>query len=288
MAADDPEAIRAMLDWLVAAGADEAVAEAPVDRYARARESRQRRASESANRSGATATRQDAPATSTDTGAAPAPGLLGDAADVEAGSARALASQAQTLDELESALGSFEGCALKQTATNTVFADGARAARVMIIGEAPGADEDRMGRPFVGRAGQLLDRMLAAIGLSRDDSAYISNILFWRPPGNRAPTQAEKAACLPFVERHIALKAPDYLVLLGGPSAKTLLGRSEGVLKLRGRWFPYSSPDLAAPIPALVTLHPAFLLRQPKQKRQAWRDLLALKVAMDAGSDPTA
>jgi DNA polymerase len=289
MTAHDPEAIRAMLDWLVAAGADEAVAEAPVDRYARARESRQRRASRSDTRSVATPTRQDAPATSTDTGATPSGGaLLPDEGGVEAGSARALASQARTLDELESALGSFEGCALKQTATTTVFADGARDARVMIVGEAPGADEDRLGRPFVGRAGQLLDRMLAAIGLSRDDSAYISNILFWRPPGNRAPTQAEKAACLPFVERHIALKAPDYLVLLGGPSAKTLLGRSEGVLKLRGRWFPYSSPDLAAPIPALVTLHPAFLLRQPKQKRQAWRDLLALKAAMDAGSDPTA
>jgi len=292
MAADHPDTMRAILDWLVAAGADEAVADAPVDRYARARESRQPAPQSESNRTSlAERARQDTGAPATGGGAQPSGETLlpeAGADEAAAGSARALAAQAHTLDELESALARFEGCALKPTATTTVFADGARQARVMIIGEAPGADEDRLGRPFVGRAGELLDRMLAAIGLSRAESAYISNILFWRPPGNRAPTQAEKAACLPFVERHIALKAPDYLVLLGGPSAKTLLGRSEGVLKLRGRWFPYSSPELAAPIPAIVTLHPAYLLRQPKQKRQAWRDLLALKVAMAAGSDPSA
>jgi len=291
MAADERDTIRAALDWLVAAGADEAVAEAPIDRYARAREAESRQPAPSPGTTSARAhPRQGTSAPGGASAGESGGGLLpdADAADAETGGARALAAQARTLDELEAALGRFDGCALKQTATTTVFADGARAARVMIVGEAPGADEDRQGKPFVGRAGQLLDRMLTAIGLSRDDSAYIANILFWRPPGNRAPTQAEKAACLPFVERHIALKAPDYLVLLGGPSAKTLLGRSEGVLKLRGRWFPYSSPELAAPIPALVTLHPAFLLRQPKQKRQAWRDLLALKVALETGTDPTA
>ena len=166
---------------------------------------------------------------------------------------------------------------MKQTASNLVFADGAPEARVMIVGEAPGADEDRQGKPFVGTSGQLLDRMLFWIGFSRADSVYITNILFWRPPGNRTPNPSEIAACLPFVERHIALKQPDYLILSGGSSAKTLLGKTEGVTKLRGQWFSYQNPEMPTPVPALVTLHPAYLLRQPAAKRQAWRDLLAFK-----------
>jgi DNA polymerase len=129
--------------------------------------------------------------------------------------------------------------------------------------------------------------MLSWIGFSRAESVYISNILFWRPPGNRTPTPAEVAACLPFVERHIALKQPDYLILSGGSSAKTLLSRTEGVLKLRGQWFSYQNPEMPSPVPALVTLHPAYLLRQPAQKRQAWRDLLSFKTAFEAGRDPT-
>ncbi len=155
----------------------------------------------------------------------------------------------------------------------------------MIIGEAPGAEEDRQGLPFVGAAGRLLDRMLAGIGLDRN-SVYITNILVWRPPGNRTPTGTEIAACLPFVERHIELVDPEYLMLTGGISAKTLLGRSEGILKLRGRWFHYQHAGMARPIPALASLHPAYLLRQPAQKRLAWRDFLALKEALESGRDP--
>ena len=282
MTASDEQAIRDALAWLRAAGADEAVADSPIDRY--------QDAAAPASSIPTARARLAAPA-QPPAGPQPAAPSGHPAPERSAGEAhpsgdesgRALAAAATTLDELDDAVRRFEGCALKHTATTTVFADGARQGRLMIIGEAPGAEEDRRGTPFVGAAGTLLDRMLAAIGVSRADDAYISNVLFWRPPGNRTPTQAEKAACLPFVERHIALKAPDYLVLLGGPSAKTLLGRGEGVLKLRGRWFTYTNPDIPAPIPAMVTLHPAFLLRQPKQKRQAWHDLLALSLAMREG-----
>jgi DNA polymerase len=189
--------------------------------------------------------------------------------------AHALARAARSLDELREALMAFDGCPLKDTATNLVFADGNPSSRVMIVGEAPGADEDRDGRPFVGVSGQLLDRMLAQIGLDRT-SVYITNIIFWRPPGNRQPTTAEVAACLPFVERHIELANPSILLLAGGASAKTLLARNEGIMRLRGRWFLYESTGMSRPIPALPTFHPAFLLRQPAQKREAWRDLLAL------------
>jgi DNA polymerase len=168
---------------------------------------------------------------------------------------------------------------------NLVFADGDPQARVMVIGEGPGAEEDRRGLPFVGVSGRLLDRMLAAIGLDRT-SAYITNVLFWRPPGNRTPTGTEIAACLPFVERHIELVDPEYLLLAGGISAKTLLGRSEGILKLRGRWAHYQHAGMARPIPAMASLHPAYLLRQPAQKRLAWRDFLALREALESGRDP--
>jgi len=156
-----------------------------------------------------------------------------------------------------------------------VFADGNPEARIMLIGEAPGADEDRLGRPFVGASGQLLDRMLACIGLDRR-SAYITNVIFWRPPGNRPPTAAEIAACLPFVERHIELVAPEVLVLLGAASAQTLLARNDGISRLRGRWFQFESAGMARPVPVMPTYHPAYLLRQPAQKRAAWRDWLAI------------
>jgi DNA polymerase len=192
-----------------------------------------------------------------------------------------LARAANSLAELKAALEAFEGCRLKDTATNLVFADGNPAARVMIVGEAPGADEDRIGRPFVGVSGQLLDRMLAQVGLDRG-SVYITNILFWRPPGNRTPTAAEIAACLPFVERHIELVDPAILVLAGAASAKTLLARNEGITKLRGRWLLYESAGMTRPIPAMAIYHPAFLLRQPAQKRDAWRDLLSIRDKLDS------
>ena len=190
--------------------------------------------------------------------------------------ARAAAAAAKTLEELKAAIEAFDGCALKESAKSLVFADGNPDGRLMFIGEAPGGEEDRHGVPFVGPAGKLLDRMLAAIGLDRTD-AYITNILPWRPPGNRSPTDMEIAACLPFIERHIELAAPDILILVGGIAAKTLLGTSQGIMRLHGRWFEYERPGLPAPIPARPLLHPAYLLRQPAQKRETWMDLIEIK-----------
>ena len=259
-AAKDP---MAALRWLVAAGADEAIGDVPVDRYA-ASAAAAPKARPAAAVTGF-AERAALPAT-----AAPLP-----APAAAQQSARALAEAARSVAELQEALAAFDGCALKRTATKLVFADGNPQAKLMLIGEAPGADEDRAGLPFVGVSGQLLDRMLAGIGHDRRNT-YITNVIFWRPPGNRQPTPAEIAACLPFVERHIELASPEMLVLVGAAAAKTLLARSDGITKLRGRWFQYESAGMSRPIPAMPTYHPAFLLRQPAQKREAWRDWLAI------------
>src|SRR5580704_1905625 len=191
--------------------------------------------------------------------------------------AREEAKTAQTLDQLRAILDGFTGCTLRATATRLVFADGNPQARVMFVGEAPGRDEDIEGLPFVGRSGKLLDRMMAAVGLTRAN-AYIANIVPWRPPGNRTPTPQESAICLPFTLRQIELVDPDVLVCLGGPSAQTLLGIREGILRTRGRWFAFQTGRRE--IRATATLHPAYLLRQPLQKRLAWRDFLAIKKAL--------
>ena len=191
--------------------------------------------------------------------------------------ARDAARTATSLDDLRAILSRFEGCALRNTATQVVFARGNPAARVMFVGEAPGYEEDKSGLPFVGRSGQLLDRMLAAIGLD-ESSAYIANIVPWRPPGNRTPTPQESAICLPFILRQIELADPDVLVCLGGPSAQTLLGIRDGITKSRGRWYPFHTGTRE--IRALATFHPAFLLRSPLQKRLAWRDFQAIKKAL--------
>jgi uracil-DNA glycosylase len=191
-------------------------------------------------------------------------------------SSREIAQSCQSLAELRQALQNFEGCALKHTATNLVFADGNPQAKVMVVGEAPGADEDRQGLPFVGLSGQLLDRILATIGLNRTN-VYISNIVPWRPPGNRQPTTQEIALCQPFIERHIELVNPQLLILVGGVSAKTLLQTNEGIVKLRGRWQSYQSAGLMAPIKALATFHPAYLLRSPGQKAQVWKDMMLIQ-----------
>ena len=191
----------------------------------------------------------------------------------------------RTLDDIVAALSAFDACPLKKTATNLCFADGNPAARVMLVGEAPGRDEDLAGKPFVGRSGQLLDRMLAAIGLSRtspdrDSAVFITNTIFWRPPGNRTPTEAETQMCLPFLLRAIAIQNPDFIVCAGGTPAQRLTGRGEGILKTRGKW-----TDIIVSgrkIPLLPVLHPAYLLRQPAHKRLAWRDLLSLRQALDA------
>lgn len=208
----------------------------------------------------------------------PALPLISPQAVLEA--ARVTVQSSQTLEGLRAALQAFEGCPLKHTATHLVFGEGNPAADVMLIGEAPGADEDRLGRPFVGLSGQLLDRMFATIGYDRE-KFYITNILPWRPPGNRQPTLAENAACLPFVERHIELVNPKVIVLVGGTSAKTLLNRQDGIMRLRGKWLDYQTPGMTSPIKAYAIYHPAYLLRSPGQKRIAWQDLLTLKTGLE-------
>jgi DNA polymerase len=245
----------ALLRWYVEMGADEAIGWDAQDRFA-------------PRRAPATVRAVAPPATPPEPDAAVAPPM-----PVVAPAGAALAD----LGELEAAVRAFEGCALKRTATNTVFADGVAGAPLMIIGEAPGAEEDRIGRPFVGRSGQLLDRMLATIGFSRQTNAYITNVLFWRPPGNRKPTGDEIAACLPFVWRHIALARPRVVLLSGGTATAAMLDRAEGITRLRGRWFELPVPGLERPVPALATYHPSFLLRSPGRKSEAWRDLLALE-----------
>ncbi len=265
---DPPLDALAALRWQVEAGADEAIGETPVDRTKAPPP--------------APAARPAAPAPARAPGAlrerAAAPVVL--SADAAVESARRLAEAAATIDELKAAVEAYDGCALKKTATNTVFGDGNPASRILFIGEAPGADEDRQGLPFVGVSGQLLDRMVAWIGLDRTNF-FISNILFWRPPGNRNPTPAEIETCLPFVERMIELVAPEVLVFVGGASAKTLLRRKEGIMRLRGSWYDFDCRGRGQPIPARPLYHPAYLLRSPAQKRDAWRDLLEIKAKLD-------
>ncbi len=193
-------------------------------------------------------------------------------------SAREAARTAPSLEVLRDLLEKFEGCALKSTATRLVFADGNPQARIMFVGEAPGRDEDLEGLPFVGRSGKLLDRMIAAIGLDRT-SAYIANVIPWRPPGNRTPTPQETQICLPFIQRQIELVNPDVLVTLGNPSTQTLLSTREGIMKTRGRWLDYDTGTRV--IRAMATFHPAYLLRSPSYKRMAWQDLRAIAKALD-------
>jgi DNA polymerase len=278
----------------IEAGADEAIAEAPVDRFAlrpqpavpvSAPPAAPARVSPAPAPSRPAAPVRPAPARVT----RPASPAALVTAETALGAARAAAVAAPTLSDLRAAVEAFDGCALKETATHTVFADGAEDAAVMFIGEAPGADEDRIGKPFVGVSGQLLDRMIGTIGLSRTLNAYITNILFWRPPGNREPSSEEIALCLPFVMRHIELVRPKVLVFLGGPSAKTLLGRAEGITRLRGKWQAFRTQGMLErgepPIAAMAMFHPAYLLRTPGAKREAWRDLVAINARLaEAGA----
>lgn len=198
--------------------------------------------------------------------------------DAAVANAREAARHAATLDELKAQLAAFDGCGLKFTAKNLVFADGNPQADIMFVGEAPGRDEDIEGLPFVGRSGQLLNRMLAAIDIQRTD-VYIANTIPWRPPGNRTPTPIETEICRPFIERQIELVAPKILVSLGGPSAKVLTGSTDGILRMRGNWKTHVTAS-GREIPVMPTLHPAYLLRNPTQKRFAWRDLLAIKMRL--------
>ena len=262
----DQRAIESLLGFWADAGVDACYADAPVDRTVQI------------------ARPQRPPAAPP----APAPGARREAGpDVSAAiaEARRLAAEAGDLAALEAAIAAFDGCGLKfEGARQAVFARGAPDAPVMIIGEAPGAEEDQQGAPFVGRAGKLLDRMLAAAGL--EGRVFITNTVYWRPSGNRTPSPAEQAVCAPFLERAIGLVAPKLLLLVGGAAAKSVLGKSEGILALRGRWFDWRSADGGQDIPALPTLHPAFLLRQPAAKKKAWADLLTLTERLDRPERP--
>jgi len=261
----DIEAARALLAFYVEAGADALIGEAPVDRMA------DEPALAAAPPTSAAVSRAPTRPAPPSAGSAPPP------PDVAVMAAREAAANAKTLDELRALLENFRGCALHATATQLVFADGNPEGRVMFVGEAPGYEEDMTGKPFVGRSGKLLDRMIEAIGLDRS-AVYIANVVPWRPPGNRTPTPQETAICLPFIRRQIELADPDIMGCMGQPSTQTLLGIREGITRTRGRWFTFATGS--RDIRALATLHPAYLLRQPLQKRLAWRDFLAIKKAL--------
>jgi uracil-DNA glycosylase len=285
----ETSALVGLLHWYAAMGIDLAVDADPHDRVAECASANATPANAArATAAPAASTPPVAPAPRTERSlsrpdrAAPRPAppsLQAATASAEslAQSARQSAAAAQTLEDLRDRLLAFDGCGLKATATQLVFADGNPAAKIMLVGEAPGADEDRQGLPFVGRAGQLLNKMLAAIGLDRT-SVYIANVVPWRPPGNRTPTPVEIGACLPFIRRQIELVDPKILICLGAPSTQTLLGTSEGIMRLRGRWHQYDFGQRK--IPALAMLHPAYLLRQPAHKKLAWQDLRELAKAI--------
>ena len=264
-----------LLAFYAAAGVDETLVENPINRFA-----------ENAERQVATVQQATQPSKheesqpGADKSARPSrPAAVAAVPDeAQAAAARKMASKAVTLDKLRQIMEVFDGCNLKATAKSMVFADGNPEADLMLVGEAPGRDEDLEGLPFVGRSGQLLDRILAAIGLNRK-STYIANVIPWRPPGNRTPTPHETEICRPFVERQIALAKPKVLVPLGGPAAKLLIGSQDGILRLRGSWKSHSTSD-GTIIPVMPTLHPAYLLRNPAHKKLAWRDFLEIKAKL--------
>lgn len=288
-------ALRLQIEW----GADEALDDAPVNRAAKPTDPRhaQDRTAPRAPAAGnlaapqALASRPSEPSAAVPPRSSSAPlasalaipGRRGVAAPPAAARAAEAAAAADTLEDLQRAMAGFDGSPLRETATNIVFADGVPESGLMMLGEAPGADEDRIGRPFVGVSGRLLDRMVASIGLDRTRNFYLSNILPYRPPGNRTPTDAEIALFLPFVHRHIALVRPRHLVLLGGVAAKGLLRTKEGITRLRGRWHEVPIEGLGT-LPALATLHPAYLLRNAGAKRDAWADLVLLRRTLDSSS----
>jgi DNA polymerase len=250
---DDLAALRLMIEW----GADEALEEQPIDRT---------RAIEA-----------PAPTAAPRAAPQPAPARTGPVSR-----AQAVADSANTIEALRAALEKFPDCPLATTATNLVFADGTASAGLVLIGEAPGAEEDLAGRPFVGASGRLLDRMFASVGLSRETNMLITNLIPWRPPGNRPPTETEVNTCLPFLLRHLTLLRPNLIVTLGALSTRALTGRDDGIRRLRGRWQNVTVPGLPSPIPTLPMLHPAYLLRMPGAKKDAWTDIIALRRKLDA------
>ncbi len=264
MTGNQAKAHAALLAWYDAMGVDEAIGDAPVDQFAIVPEtSPTKRPAKAPLARPATPPAAPAPARPAPEAAPPSPASL---------------EAVSSLEELQALVAQFEGCALKRTAKSLCFSRGSADARIMLIGEAPGRDEDIQGKPFVGRAGKLLDRMLATIGLD-ETKVYITNTIYWRPPGNRTPTPQEIGACAPFLSRQIELLAPDVLVLLGGAAAKHILSVTQGIMRLRGKWKIYKNGD--RDIPTLAMLHPAYLLRSPDAKRYAWRDLLMLKTRLE-------
>jgi len=279
----------AALDWHLDIGANEVLQDMPNDRTAALAQMLKSPAASLAAPAANEDTPKPKPSLVSSLAGAPAQDMMGSVqAKLEAVK---LAAACNTLDELRAALAGFEGLAIRKTASNMVFSDGNHKARVMVVGEAPGADEDRQGKPFVGVSGQLLDRIFACIGLSRTEedpakSIYISNVINWRPPGNRTPSPAEIDISLPFIERHIALVKPQFLILSGGVAAKGLLGSADGISKLRGKFHDYRPLTEgigagAEPIPALATYHPAYLLRTPSQKALVWADMLMLRAQLE-------
>ncbi len=256
-----------ILEWYLEAGVDETISESPIDYFLLSQEKLKTPPSNDTNKPIATQT-QPRPATIAVTTSTP----------IISNNARELCDKCANLDELRTVLENFEECSLKFSATNLVFGEGNPQAKLMIIGEAPGADEDKSGRPFVGKSGQLLTKMLKSINIERED-VYISNILPWRPPGNRKPTIEETSVCLPFIKKHIELVSPDVLLLLGGSSASSLCNTSDGISQIRGKKLTYDAQD-GGEIIAIPTFHPAYLLRTPAQKAKIWQDLLTIKAIL--------
>lgn len=279
MTPEEAKAIRDILEFYIEAGVDSVLGDEPVDRFADAGEASVSNLVAESEASARSIVQTERPALSGFAKPEPPEAAAPLSPDAATMAARDAAQEASSLPALRGILERFEGCALRTTASRLVFADGNPQARLMLVGEAPGREEDIEGLPFVGRSGQLLNKMLAAIGLDRSQ-VYVTNIVPWRPPGNRTPTPQESAICLPFIVRQIELVAPDVLVCLGGPAAQALLPIREGIMKTRGRWFDYQAGSRS--LRAMATLHPAYLLRQPLHKRLAWRDFLAIKKALDA------
>jgi DNA polymerase len=262
------KATRDLLTFYVEAGVDAALSETPVDRFADVAPAPEPAAQRAAPASVSQPAPKPAAMPATQAPPPPEEAIM---------AARAAARQASSLEALRAIMNGFEGCALRTTAKQLVFGDGSGDARLMFVGEAPGSEEDQQGIPFIGRSGQLLDKMLAAIGIARKE-VYIANIVPWRPPGNRDPSTHESQICLPFIQRQIELVDPDVLVCLGKPSTATLLGVTDGIRRTRGRWFPFNTGTRE--IRATATFHPAYLLRTPIEKRFAWKDFLAIKKAL--------
>src|ERR1700690_2342141 len=273
MTPDPAPTVQQLLAFYLEAGVDCALTEEPVNRLS--------------DPDITPAPSETTPARSLQAAPAPLPAMRAEAApspEAAIASARDAARTAPSLEVLRDLLEKFDGCALKSTATRLVFADGNPHARVMLVGEAPGREEDIEGLPFVGRSGKLLDRMIAAIGLDRS-KAYIANVIPWRPPGNRTPTPQETQICLPFIQRQIELVNPDVLVTLGNPSTQTLLQTREGIMRTRGKWLNYETGTRT--IRAIATFHPAYLLRSPSYKRMSWQDLRAIAKGLAQGASPS-